>query len=162
MKELIFSLILGIFLGVSGIASASAPLTIHAEWSAYTPPDGMLVTGFRLYREGIAITDFTGAELTAGECTLMIFSEFKPIQNFTLTALFADGTESPHSAPYPFSVEGHLHPLPADGVERLTRNNSYPNLRYRGKGVKMIFLGDDEKSEGGEISFLIIRVKKKV
>ncbi|NCA94341.1 MAG: hypothetical protein EOM84_04130 [Sphingobacteriia bacterium] len=59
-------------------------------------------------------------------------------------------------------MEGFLHVLPADGVEKLTRNNPYPNLRYRGKGVKMIFLGDDEKSEGGEFSSLILRVKKKV
>lgn len=162
MKEIIFSLILGVALGVSGIASASAPLTIHAEWSAYTPPDGMVVTGFRLYREGIAIADFTGAELTASDCTLMIFSDFRPVQNFTLTALFADGTESPHSSPYPFSVEGHLHPLPTDGVERLTRNNPYPNLRYRGKGVKMIFLGDESGNRGGEISSLTLRVKRKI
>jgi len=161
MKKIIFSLILGIFLGVSGIASASTVISIHVEWG-YTPPTEPAVTGFRLYREGVPIADFVGADLTQSDCNLVIYSDFRPVQNFTLTATFADGTESPHSAPYPFSVEGHLHPLPTDGVERLTRNNSYPNLRYRGKGVKMIFLGDDEKSEGGEISFLIIRVKKKV
>ena len=161
MKKIIFFLILGIFLGVSGIASASTVISIHVEWG-YTPPTEPAVTGFRLYREGVPIADFVGADLTQSDCNLVIYSDFRPVQNFTLTATFADGTESPHSAPYPFSVEGHLHPLPTDGVERLTRNNSYPNLRYRGKGVKMIFLGDDEKSEGGEISFLIIRVKKKV
>jgi|LFRM01.2.fsa_nt_gb hypothetical protein len=161
MKKIIFSLILGIFLGVSGIASASTVISIHVEWG-YTPPTEPAVTGFRLYREGVPIADFVGADLTQSDCNLVIYSDFRPVQNFTLTATFADGTESPHSAPYPFSVEGHLHPLPTDGVERLTRNNPYPNLRYRGKGVKMIFLGDESGNRGGEISSLTLRVKRKV
>ncbi|NLC30864.1 MAG: hypothetical protein GX765_02310, partial [Candidatus Moranbacteria bacterium] len=137
MKKIIFSLIFGIFVGISGIASASTVISIHVEWDYYTPPTELAVTGFRLYREGVSIADFVGADLTQSDCNLVIYSDFRPVQNFTLTVLFADGTESPHSAPYPFSVEGHLHPLPTDGVERLTRNNPYPNLRYRGKGVKM-------------------------
>ena len=161
MKKIIFSLILGIFLGVSGIASASTVISIHVEWG-YTPPTEPAVTGFRLYREGVPIADFVGADLTQSDCNLVIYSDFRPVQNFTLTATFADGTESPHSAPYPFSVEGHLHPLPTDGVERLTRNNPYPNLRYRGKGVKMIFLGDESGNRGGEISSLTLRVKRKI
>ena len=33
-------------------AAAATNQTIHAEWSAYTPPDGLTVTGFKLYQEG--------------------------------------------------------------------------------------------------------------
>lgn len=98
MKKIIFSLILGIFLGVSGIASASTVISIHVEWG-YTPPTEPAVTGFRLYREGVPIADFVGADLTQSDCNLVIYSDFRPVQNFTLTATFADGTESPPQCP---------------------------------------------------------------
>ncbi|MEF3692345.1 MAG: hypothetical protein V3574_04815 [Candidatus Moraniibacteriota bacterium] len=162
MKKIKVIMILGLFLGFSGLVSASTVKSIHVEWSAYTPSDGLVVSGFRLYREGVAIADFVGASLTQSDCDLVIFSDFKPVQNFTLTATFADGTESPHSAPFPFSVEGYLHPLITDGVEKLTKNSPYPNLRYGGKSIKMIFVGKSGgESGGGEISSLTLRINEK-
>ena len=47
MKEIIFSLILGVALGVSGIASASTVISIHVEWG-YTPPTEPAIVFFGL------------------------------------------------------------------------------------------------------------------
>lgn len=71
--------------------------TITAEWTAYTPPQGVTATGFKLYKEGVLACTFTGAALVKGECTVDLVKASTP---FTLTALFSDGKESPHSPPY--------------------------------------------------------------
>jgi len=75
--------------------------SIHVEWG-YTPPSEPDVTGFQLYQEGVKLDDcfWPGASTDAGDC-MVTFS----LQNssFTLTAAFADGTESPHSAPFMYN-----------------------------------------------------------
>lgn len=78
--------------------ATQAAQSIHVEWG-YTPPTEPAVTGFRLYQEGIAVHWWEGAATSAGDCTVDIPAT---ITNFTLTATFADGTESPHSAPFAF------------------------------------------------------------
>jgi len=70
---------------------------ILAEWNAYTPPQGITVAGFKLYKEGVLACTFTGATIVKGECTVDLVKASTP---FTLTAMFSDGKESPHSAPF--------------------------------------------------------------
>jgi len=65
------------------------------EWG-YTPPSAPAVTGYRLYRESEKVADFPGAATESGT----VDGEIKIGDSFTLTALFSDSTESPHSAPF--------------------------------------------------------------
>lgn len=76
----------------------ATPRSIRVEWG-YTPPSEPAVTGFRLYQEGVAVHDWTGADVRVGDATVDLVTT---ITNFTLTATFADSTESPHSAPFAF------------------------------------------------------------
>ena len=76
----------------------ATPRSIHVEWG-YTPPSEPAVTRFRLYQEGVAVHDWLGADVRAGDATVDLTAT---ITNFTLTATFADSTESPHSAPFAF------------------------------------------------------------
>lgn len=73
--------------------------SIHVEWG-YTPPSAPAVTGFQLYKEGVKSCLWNGATVTVGDCTVELSTK---VTNFTLTALFADGTESPHSAVFAFT-----------------------------------------------------------
>ena len=77
----------------------ATPRSIHVEWG-YTPPTEPAVTGFRLYQEGASVHWWEGASASVGDCTVDLTAT---ITNFTLTATFADGTESPQSAPFAFN-----------------------------------------------------------
>lgn len=90
MKALIIALILICPVGL--MASQS----IHVEWG-YTPPTEPEVSGYQLYQNGQAVIIWPGATTTEGDVTL---SAIASGDTFTLTALFTDSTESPHSAPY--------------------------------------------------------------
>ena len=88
-------------------AAEPAPTTVVAGWDraatvewGYTPPTDPAVSGFQLYQEGAKACQWAGAETRSGDCSLRIAKRDTP---FTLTALFADGTESPHSAPFVFT-----------------------------------------------------------
>ncbi len=87
-------LLLTLFLLVA--AAAQAGQSIHVEWG-YTPPTESEVSGFQLYQNGQAVVVWPGATTTEGDVTL---SAIASGDTFTLTALFTDSTESPHSAPY--------------------------------------------------------------
>jgi len=65
------------------------------EWG-YTPPSSPAVTGYRLYKFGQQVAYFPGAITASGT----VDADIKPGDTFTLTALFDDATESPHSAPF--------------------------------------------------------------
>ena len=92
------ALILALVLFCPALAMAT-PRSIHVEWG-YTPPSEPAVTGFRLYQEGVAVHDWPGADVRVGDATVDLTTT---ITNFTLTATFADSTESPHSAPFAFN-----------------------------------------------------------
>lgn len=77
--------------------------TIVAEWDKYTPPQGIAATGFKLYQDGTLSCSFTGPAIVKGECTVDLVKVNTP---FTLTALFSDGKESPHSAPFTLTDYG--------------------------------------------------------
>lgn len=91
-----------LFCGVMpGHAATSSSRSIHVEWG-YTPPSEPQVSGYRLYQEGVKACQTTVATATAMDCTVTLV---KAVTNFTLTATFKDGTESPHSAPFAFSLD---------------------------------------------------------
>lgn len=76
--------------------------SIEVQWG-YTPPMAPAVSGFQLYQEGVKPTlcYFPGALTTSGSCTVSLS---KVTTDFTLTATFVDGTESPHSSVFAFTV----------------------------------------------------------
>ena len=78
--------------------------SIHVTWG-YTPPMEPAVSGFKLYQEGVpvCVTHYSVAQEMDCDVTLV-----KQVTTYTLTAMFVDGTESPHSAPYAFDIEGRL------------------------------------------------------
>ena len=92
-------------LPVSVLATESR--SIHVEWG-YTPPSEPAVTGFKLYQEGTSACQVKNAIATSMDCVVTLV---KDATNFTLTAMFANGTESPHSAPFSFSLAGEPAPL---------------------------------------------------
>ena len=81
-------------------AAAATTRSIHVEWG-YTPPSTPAVTGFKLYQEGANVCQTQEPSATAMDCTVTLTAD---TTNFTLTATFSDGTESPHSAPFPFTA----------------------------------------------------------
>ncbi len=89
-----------IALGVFFVSeSFAATQSIHVEWG-YTPPSQPAVSGYTLYQEGESVCQTADASATAMDCSVELQNE---TTTFTLTARFADGTESPHSAPFSFS-----------------------------------------------------------
>lgn len=122
MASLCFAVVLLLGLVWIGVAGAAEPATgwsrdLRAEWD-YTQPVEPVCTGFRLYQHGRAapICTFAGGDTRAGDCAATIDRRTTP---FTLTATFADGTESPHSAPFAFTDQ-----LPAPGIRSLTISQS--------------------------------------
>lgn len=80
--------------------AAAADHSIHIEWG-YTPPSDPPLSGFNLYQEGTLACSTNNPEATAMDCDVSLK---KDTTHFTLTAIFSDGSESPHSAPFPFSI----------------------------------------------------------
>ncbi len=85
-----------------GLTVAATTQSIHVEWG-YTPPSEPAVTGFRLYQEGVVpyVCQVQDPTATAMDCQVSLP---QGTANFTLTATFSDGTESPHSTPFPFTA----------------------------------------------------------
>ncbi|MCL2789386.1 MAG: hypothetical protein FWD79_01945 [Desulfobulbus sp.] len=93
--------LLGCFL--PGLALAATSQTIHVEWE-YTPPASPAVTGFKLYQEGVFVCRAEDPAATAMDCPVLLTQD---TTNFTLTATFDDGTESPGSTPFPFTFSNN-------------------------------------------------------
>lgn len=94
-----YRMLLSLFILITSVTVAYGSRSIHVEWD-YTPPTEPTVTGFQLYQEGTAVCAFEGASTSEGDCTVDLTSQ---ITIFTLTAMFSDDTESPHSAPFLFN-----------------------------------------------------------
>lgn len=109
MLKKFFPLIAGFMLCLPVTALSATSYTIHAEWSGYTAPSGYTVSGFNLYQEGALACQTQGASATSVDCLVSLSAD---TTNFTLTAAFTNGTESPHSAPFAFTK-------PADPVVAL-------------------------------------------
>ena len=103
MHRFLLCLTLFLVCWMPGLATAATTAAIHVAWSPYTPPSPLALSGFRLFREGVPVCRTTNARATAMDCTVSIAAETTP---FTLTATFTNGTESPHSAPFLFKLDG--------------------------------------------------------
>jgi hypothetical protein len=90
-----------LLLAIPAMAEAQS---IHVTWG-YTPPFEPAVSGFRLYQEGQPVCMIASAQAQEMDCKVTLV---KKVTTYTLTAMFVDGTESPHSAPYAFDMDGRL------------------------------------------------------
>lgn len=100
MHRAIIYFLLTLFCCLPTYAVAASSYTIHAEWTGYTAPTGLTVSGFKLYQEGTLACQTQTATATSLDCSVSLAAD---TTNFTLTAAFTDGTESPHSAPFAFA-----------------------------------------------------------
>jgi hypothetical protein len=105
VKQIFVAFILGICVSLATYAAiiriANADnRSIHAEWG-YTPPSAPAVSGFKLYQEGVFVCSTNIGTASSMDCNVTIT---KLTTSFTLTATFVDGTESPQSAPYAFTL----------------------------------------------------------
>lgn len=96
-----FFIILSIYYSPLAATSAGAATqSIHVEWG-YTPPSEPAVAGFKLYQEGAFACQTMQPTATFLDCTVSLTAA---TTQFTLTAVFNDGTESPHSSPFAFTT----------------------------------------------------------
>lgn len=123
MQSTLITLLASLLVWLPTVAAAATTATIHAEWTSYTAPSGYTVTGYKLYQEGSPACQASSASATSLDCTVTLASD---TTNFTLTAVFSNGTESPHSAPFPFTVQSQTAtPLKAV-ITSTTLNGSAP------------------------------------
>ncbi len=105
MKKYIFALLTSIFfLSTSAYAVEQ---NIHLEWTYDDIPiDGKIIEGYNLYMEGnqVCTTDPEDDITSPTKIMDCIFEAESGTFNFTLTTLFSDGSESPHSPPYQFNL----------------------------------------------------------
>lgn len=90
-------------------AEAAVTKSIHTEWG-YAPPSSPAVTGYKFYQEGKLVYTAPGAAITAADFPVILSTKNTV---FTMTAAFADNTESEQSAPFTFVYTGPLQPGPA-------------------------------------------------
>jgi len=107
MQHTFIRLLFALLCSLPFLASA-ATQSIHVEWG-YTPPTEPAVTGYKLYQEGEYACETKDPKATAMDCEVSLATT----TNFTLTATFNDGTESPHSAPFAFTLTDSPAPLQA-------------------------------------------------
>jgi PKD repeat protein len=101
-KPLIRLLLITLFSCLPSFASAATThYTIHAEWDTYVPPSGYILSGFNLYQEGSLACQLQNPGATTMDCTVSLT---KDSTAFSLTAVFSNGTESSHSAPFNFTT----------------------------------------------------------
>lgn len=105
MKRML--LVIAILMVATSAFAAGWQRSIQVEWG-YTPPSDPDVAGYVLYLEGQKVCQFPGATTTKGVCEVSLL---KRVSSITLTALFDDDTESPHSSPF------QLTDAPAPGLK---------------------------------------------
>ena len=110
MQHTFIRLLFALLCSLPFSALAATTQSIHVEWG-YTPPSEPAVTGYKLYQEGVFVCETDAPTATAMDCTVTLTTA---TTNFTLTATFSDGTESPHSAPFAFTLTDNPAPLEAD------------------------------------------------
>ena len=109
MQHIFIRLLLALLCLLPFSASAT-PQSIHVEWG-YTPPSEPAVIGYNLYQEGVFVCKTDTPTATTMDCSVDLATA---TTNFTLTATFSDGTESPHSAPFAFTLSDSPDPLQAE------------------------------------------------
>ena len=89
------------------LASAAATLSIHSEWG-FTSPSNPVVIGFYLYQEGIRVCQVDDGSARAMDCMVTLT---EPTTQFSLTATYNDGSESPPSPPVTYSIPNKVQQL---------------------------------------------------
>jgi hypothetical protein len=107
MKNGFLNILGALFIFFPFEACALTESTIHVEWG-YTPPSSSFVSGFNLYQDGVFACQTQDPFATSMNCQVILTA---PITSFTLTATFNDGTESPHSAPFTYSISDKVQQL---------------------------------------------------
>lgn len=124
-------LVMVLLVVTAGVAYAESR-SLHVEWG-YTPPTDPAVTGFRLYQEGAAVHTWDGEDVREGDATVDLTAT---ITTFTLTATFADDTESPHSAPFAFNQYLDTGIVISWGKWMWFSKPGYKHTRVGGTGLK--------------------------
>lgn len=137
--------ILAVLYVETGVSLAYVNQSIHVEWG-YTPPSAPAVIGFKLYQEGVFIGGWSGANTAEGDITCVLVNE---VTNFTLTAEFSDGTESPHSSPYALTIS--MRPSPIKDLMRIGGYEKIP-LKPESLWAAVVPYGPEQK-------VLTVRVK---
>ena len=88
---------------------------LHMEWTHDTPPDKTLAK-FKMYRNGILVHDDIGPDYRALDFLLDI-PEAETTSSYTLTAVYTDATETPHSEPYTFTTDSPTGPSTVQGFQ---------------------------------------------
>ena len=101
MPHIIIRFLASFICCLPAFASAATTCSIHAEWTRYTPPSGYTVSGYRLYQEGQLACQTSNSTATAIDCQVTLNTN---TTNFTLATAFTNGSESPRSAPFAFSL----------------------------------------------------------
>ena len=101
MHRTIIRFLLALICCLPTCAFAATSYPIHAEWTAYTAPSGLTVTGFNLYQEGVLACQTQTASATSLDCIVSLNAD---TTNFTLAAAFSNGTVSQQSAPFTFTI----------------------------------------------------------
>jgi hypothetical protein len=113
LKNIVLYLLL---LGCPTVSIGAETRTLEIEFSFTTPNDpAKQLLGYRLYKEGEQVCDSN--DHYTNKITCDIFTE-DGIFNFTLTAYFFDGSESPPSPFFPFVI----------GSTNANRPNEQPEL----------------------------------
>ena len=138
--KLLFLLFL--FVLIPGISSAAESRSLDIEFAFSDPgnPASQLI-GYRLYKEDLQVCETDDPGATRIACDL--FTEDGTF-DFTLTAFYADGSESPPSPPFPFIIESTTAPPPdpdpLQAIISTTKTNGEVPLN-------IIFSGADSKGE---------------
>jgi len=96
---LMIVLLLAIFVPV--VAMSGWERTLTAEWE-YVPPDGDTVKNFNLYNGSVVVASFDGDDRSGTFLTSMTARS----NDYTLTAVLDDDTESPPSEVYTYRDKG--------------------------------------------------------
>ncbi len=98
------AVVLFIFLSIliPTLSSGASLHKVHLDWDYDDQAvEGESLVGFRLYKEGVLIAQINDPSARSADCRLQ--SE-EGTFTFTLTALYSQGTETPHSSPYTFTL----------------------------------------------------------
>ena len=98
--RIVLFIALSCLISTSALAAQLRTLIVNLSYSPVGDHQRTL-TGYRLYRDGQKVCETS--DPTASQMTCQFMTE-DGIYNFTLTALFSDGTESIPSPPYKFTI----------------------------------------------------------
>lgn len=99
MKKNIFLLIFFSLIIPGSAFAVSHDIHLSWEFTSATPPEGTTLAGYKLYKEGTEVCNSDDPDDREMNC---LFESETGTFSFTLTTLYSNNTESPHSSPYIF------------------------------------------------------------